>query len=298
MGLFSILPSVGNRGFSVRVVYRRLLSFIRYVVRYVVNYFPCCAPKITDDEGDLTEDQKRQIEEMKKELSGIIERVNSDLPRNYSKIRTAYVRKYDLSDLDPLRDEICLCITFGLNQAAITLTNHMLECLVKSALIHSEARRQSGNHEVPDTPTPQSMIDYLAEAKKKYANNSLENNINAACTQGRISKEEKRQLKGFRDRFRDAFGHADPDKTFGDSEVSVQAMKLGAAEEEGGVSVGPRESVQIADFLMTRGIHQVELARFYSADYFLNIDDLVHKIFDKVYPNTGASSDEGSDEAD
>ena len=46
-------------------------------------------------------------------------------------IEVEYSTPYDWPEMDTLRYEICGCISFGLNQAAITLTNHLLESLLK-----------------------------------------------------------------------------------------------------------------------------------------------------------------------
>ncbi len=231
------------------------------------------------EESDLTEEQKQRIAEMIEEVNGIVAAVNPDLGRNYSKIRSAYQNGYDVTDLDPLRHEICLCIMFGLNQAAITLTNHMLEKLMKTALIHNHAINQPAG-EQDDEPSAKALIDYLAEAKKRYSGNSLENNINAACTQKLITKEEKKQLKAIRSRFRDAFSHGDVDKTFGESETTVQAVKFGEGSE--GIKVGQEENVQIAEFLLSAGIHQIELAKENAVPYFLYVDRLARSMIEKV----------------
>ena len=183
------------------------------------------------------------------------------------------------------------CITFGFNQAAITLTNHMLERLLKTTLMHHHVLKSEIRKEQREPPTAEAMIEYQAEGKQRYLANNLEKNINAACTEGLISKKEKQELHELRERFRNAFGHADPDKTFGKSEVPVQAVRLG--ESAGGIEVGPEESVRVADFLLAMGPLQVKLAEDFAPGYFRYVDDLARRIFEKVYPKT-MGGEEGS----
>ena len=215
------------------------------------------------------------------EMRAVIDHCSQALPHNYGRVRFAYQNPYSVPDLDPLRHEGCLCLMFGLNQSAITLTNHMLEKLLKTALIHQYSLQQEDHDNPPDPPSADAMADYLAEGKAMYANNDLSTNINAACSRGLVTKEEKRELHEIRDRLRNAFGHADPDKTFGDSEVDVQALRF---SDDGRVILGAKESPKVADFLIPAGIIQVQIANQIGPEYFLYVDGLARRIFDKLYP--------------
>jgi len=48
-----------------------------------------------------------------------------------------------LPELDVIRHEVCLCLIFHLNQAAIALTNHLLESFLKYSLIFLDYKKQS-----------------------------------------------------------------------------------------------------------------------------------------------------------
>src|SRR5438094_10600049 len=73
------------------------------------------------------------------EMNSIIRERQPTIGKNYLRVRDCYLKEYGLPELDPLRYEITLCLTFGLYQAAITLTNHLLESLLKYALIYHHA---------------------------------------------------------------------------------------------------------------------------------------------------------------
>ncbi len=116
----------------------------------------------------------------------------------------AYRNAYDWPEIDPIRNEISLCLMFGLNQAAITLTNHLLENLLKTTLIayHSKDKfPKDSEGKVAD------LIEMTREERVKYGNMALGNCINAVRSAGLINKDQKKLLHEIRDSFRNAFGH-------------------------------------------------------------------------------------------
>ena len=73
------------------------------------------------------------------ELKAIVGERQRVMWQNYLLVRDAYRTEYDFPELDPVRHEIAPCLVFGLPQAAITLTNHLLESLLKYSLIYDHA---------------------------------------------------------------------------------------------------------------------------------------------------------------
>jgi hypothetical protein len=73
------------------------------------------------------------------ELKAILEERQRLMLQNYLLVRESYRTEYNFPELDPVRNEVALCLVFGLPQAAITLTNHLLESLLKFALIYDHA---------------------------------------------------------------------------------------------------------------------------------------------------------------
>lgn len=100
---------------------------------------------------------------------------------------------------------------FGLNQAAITLTNHLLENLLKTTLIaHYSKDKFPKNSE----GKVEELIEMTREAREKYGDMALGNCINAIRSAGLIDKDQQKSLHELRDFFRNAFGHADKEKIF------------------------------------------------------------------------------------
>lgn len=221
----------------------------------------------------MDEERRRQLsEEVNEILRDRVEHINE----HYVRVRNAYQTHYEWPELDPLRHEIALAITLGLYQAAIALTNHLLESLLKTALIihHSKdaIRQQDG---VLNAFTVGS-----AEARARFGNKDLNDTIGAARKSGLISKNQQKQLHFVRERFRNAYSHADKAKTFGDVTVPAQGVKL----EDGQLKIVEEAELKMADLIIGQGIAQAISARANAADYFLYVDALVREIREKVFP--------------
>lgn len=79
-------------------------------------------------------------EQAVEEIRRIIDSRKEFFCANYPAIRFAFQEHYDTPELDTWRHEVCLCIFFGLYQAAITATNHLLESFLKYALVYYYSR--------------------------------------------------------------------------------------------------------------------------------------------------------------
>src|SRR5437868_15550916 len=84
---------------------------------------------------------------------------------------------FNWSLLDSVRDEICTCLITGCSQAAITLTNHLLEKSLKVFLFHVE-------------PTSQNYTDaeeiekHFNEMNRIYGGKDLSDTINNCYSKG------------------------------------------------------------------------------------------------------------------
>ena len=126
------------------------------------------------------------------ELKAILEERQRLMLQNYLLVREFYRTEYNFPELDPVRNEVALCLVFGLPQAAITLTNHLLESLLKFALIYDHAIK----HQQPNTqPAPKASIralrDWLRPAKELYMDKDLSFTIDRACSLGLILKNRR-----------------------------------------------------------------------------------------------------------
>jgi len=107
--------------------------------------------------------------------------------------------------------EACKCTLLNANIALITLTNHILERLLKLALIKYDILQKdiSGNE----------WNTAYTEADKAYSGLMLNDTINRCQTRGIITKDHKKFLQDkIRIQLRNGFSHAETDKILKDQE--------------------------------------------------------------------------------
>jgi hypothetical protein len=223
--------------------------------------------------------EKEFIDKVNDEVKEIIKSRHEFIQRHYLSVRDAYQNLYDWPELDPLRHEICLCLTFGLCQAAITLTNHFLESLLKYSLIVNHARKNDVNEKDIDGKVVSSLIEYHREGFELYNNADLATTINRSCSVGLISKEQKKELHLYREKFRNAFSHSDKVKTFGDSEIQVTGVKL----EDDKLVMDEISQPQLAKFLVGQGLAQAYMAQNEAPKYFFYVDHSAREIINKLF---------------
>jgi len=224
----------------------------------------------------MSDQQNKQLIE---EENKIIQSRTKFIERYYPIIRDAYNKPYDWPDVDPLRGEICLCIMFGLFQAAITLTNHFLESLLKYALIYKHGKNKKQKKEEIEGRATTAFIEKHEEGLKLYGNANLCKTINRACTVGLITKDQKNQLHQFRERLRNAYSHSDKKKIFGDKKIPIQSARL----EKGKIVEDEKSEPKIADFPIVQGLIQEIKAQNDAPEYFLYIDKLAREIKEKLF---------------
>lgn len=223
------------------------------------------------------------------ELNEIAVSRQSHMLQNYQSVRNAYRTPYGLPDLDAVRREVALCIILGLYQAAITLTNHLLESLLKCGLMYDDVRRQppEGTGEQPGARRGSDIFVALAAAKRKYVDKDLSETINIARKMGLITKEQKKLLHQIREDFRNAYSHADKDKTFGDGTIPVTVLDFGGDK----VTVASHQDVRLADFLVGHGPAQVTHARQNALPYFQYVDGLAREVLAKAFAGMAGHTD-------
>jgi hypothetical protein len=201
-------------------------------------------------------------------------------PSRFKLVEFEYSTPYDWPEMDTLRYEICGCISFGLNQAAITLTNHLLESLLKYSLVY----RHSLNPSKPlgaEYQLVKLMMHFTKEGLKKYGKATLDQNINEANKLGLINDEESELLHLFRKKFRNPFGHSDKNGIFGDLSVPVSVSTIQDSE----LISQPEVVMKIEDMPIFHGLAQAQLAEIDAPEYFRKMDRLVRKIKTRVFPS-------------
>lgn len=226
-----------------------------------------------------------------REATEIMKARGEALQRFYLQVRDAYQTPYQWPNLDPLRHEVALCITFGLHQAAINLTNHLLESLLKEALIthHSlPVLRKSGGDVV------NSFIEGTEEARSKYGGANLGKTLSAAKRVGLITKDQWKELDEFRKHVRNPYSHADRAAMLRDTTVPMQPVRL----SDGAFELGESREVRAAKMPIGQGLILAMIAERQSVPYFLHVDGLARELWPKVFPNAGRRrGDTGAEES-
>jgi hypothetical protein len=228
----------------------------------------------------MNEGEKKALDE---EFKSILRQRKEHIEKNYPLIRHCHLTEYGLPELEPLRYEITLCLTFGLYQAALTLTNHLLESLLKCALSYHYALQKQPKQAI----SLKTFTEWFKEAQSRYNDKELSYTINQASTHGFITKEEKKKLHHFRTTLRNAYGHADRRKQFGNTTVPAQAVNFAdtKAIKEG------KQNVPLVDLPLFHGFFQVIYAEADAVPYYLFIDNLARHIIAKLFPDQKLKSD-------
>ncbi|MBP6971206.1 MAG: hypothetical protein KBB44_07330 [Bacteroidaceae bacterium] len=150
-------------------------------------------------------------------LKNFIVKLNSQMSIDYEKIKEIFNSPYGHNALDPLRDEICKCYICGLYQATITLTNHFLEKSLKYCL--------GLKYSIENIKDGMEIQNVFIDGINKYDIYNLGRSIEEAFLQGLITEEQKQELKGFKDEFRNSYSHANK-KTLNDTTVRAQQIPI------------------------------------------------------------------------
>lgn len=195
------------------------------------------------------------------------------LNQNFDK----YSKYFDLSykvfhELNTSVFEIAKCLILDLNKAAITLTNHMLERLLKLALIYNEVGIQSKS------------VDSLNQTYQnpvvvKYGKLVLGKTIEECRIKGLITKEEHDFLYDtVREVFRNGFSHADYSKILEGVSDTLPGYSASLAGEDGviQVSLNPKTIPFLQSVTMER------FAKQNAGDYFKTVINLLTNIEERM----------------
>lgn len=214
------------------------------------------------------------------ELNEILDSREPHVIKMYPKIRDIFRNGYEWPEMDTLRYEISLCLIFGLYQAAITLTNHMLESLLKFSLSYKYVFDKYPEKESKTDRSIASLIKELKPGFEKYDDKTLYFTIEEAFKVGIINKERKTQLHSYRQLLRNAYSHAEKKKIHRDVKIPVQSLFM---DEDGRFQVDPETEHKINDLPFIHGIAQVKHAEVNAPPYFINVDSLTREINSMIF---------------
>lgn len=205
--------------------------------------------------------------------------LNESLSLNYEIVKDIFNSEYGYPELDPLRDEICKCLICGLNQAAVTLTNHLVESSIKKCL--------ALKHSIDNKHDDMKLEDAFKSGIEKYDKLELEDTINRARTQGLITKEQKKQLKKFKDDFRNPYSHATSAEIFKDTAIKGKTISLIDGENPEDLLArifndSADSFLNVKDIIPIQGIVQVMIAKQISQPYFRAVDAIIREMLLKI----------------
>ena len=213
---------------------------------------------------------------MSDKLRGFIDGVNAKIPQNYSSVLDAFENEYDWPELDPVRDEICKCIICGLYQAAIVLTNYLLEDTLKVALVSQEV--------ILDKDRPKKdLCDLFDKATRDLSGKPLWETSKKAREKGIISEEEKQLIDKLRSEFRNPYSHADNRKIFEGVCIPTTIVTVDNSASEGSVRQETIMELSAAVTPFVQGMLGPIQAEKLASKYFLSVDGIVRKIRQRIF---------------
>ncbi|MCD0475411.1 hypothetical protein LPB87_13520 [Flavobacterium sp. EDS] len=196
---------------------------------------------------------------------GILKRVN----KNYNEVSNFLNPQFEIcSELNTIIYEINTCVLLDLHKATITLTNYLLERLLKIALIYNEA----GIGPVEDL---NDLDNIFKEPNRKYGDITLEKSIKKCREFDLITDDEECILhERIRKLLRNGFSHADSSKILKDLPDEYKMFQ--------GSFSNPNEVREV--FLNTKinptfqALHMTEYATLQAFPYYKFVFNLIFKI--------------------
>jgi|GEM_PF-5494991 len=169
-----------------------------------------------------------------------------------------------------IRHEIRNCLTYGMFQAALTLTNHYMEKFLKVALINSEVTVMMTDFQL--------FNEQREAAIKKFGGKRLFENINSSYEKAIITENEKRALLKFKDVFRNTFSHFDHQSLIDNNDVQLHQFSF---NQPGEILKG---KINAKNLFFDMGHNDADFAKEHALLYFLAIDDIAMRYEIKQTP--------------
>lgn len=231
----------------------------------------------------MDDHERQKVESAAATLKRLLEDDRAGMFRRVLAVNECLGSGYNWSELDFLRIEVCKCIVFDLPQAAITLTNHLLETAIKNSLVAAEMKKDS-----PSATKPaEALYEVYGEATEANMPLELGDAINKARRLGLISKKQQKQLHRIRDGLRNPYSHANKAKLL--RGVSVPLRKVSLVEGENPtLEEGEAFDVDAAKVPFLHGLLQKKHAEANAIPYFLAIDRVIRDLITRLFGHTDA----------
>lgn len=200
---------------------------------------------------------------LKEKVEIFINELEKKIDENIPKVHSQFLNEYGWPEFDPLREEISRCLICDFCQAAITLTNHLLENFLKTMLIYKDESGIDLTHD---------MRKAFKAGIEKYNGKDLVETIAKAKRLGIISKEDGKILNQYREDFRNAYSHADKKKIFKDLKVPTQILSL---NKDLKYELGVSGDFDLFELPFAQGLAQAILSKKSAFMYFIKVDEII-----------------------
>ena len=182
-------------------------------------------------------------------------------------------RFYYFTDLKSTIGEIIKCLIIEAHTAAITLTNHFLERILKLALIQKTSGTQ-----------PEKITDWneTYSVSDKYSNWKMGATIKKCKELKIISKSQFKELTDFQESIRNGFSHYDPKKILRDSENTIDLIDKSGSENKKNEGLNYKEIPTLQNFFVRKFARENSEEYF---DYVFNLMLSIERYFKTEYYN-------------
>lgn len=182
-------------------------------------------------------------------------------------------RFYYFADLKSTIGEIVKCLIIEAHTAAITLTNHFLERILKLALIQKASGTQ-----------PSKITDWNETyfASDEYSSWPMHSTIRECRELNLISDSQYDKLTDFRQTIRNGFSHYDPKKILRDSENTIDLINKSDSENQKINGLNYKEIPTFQNFFVRKFARENSEEYF---DYVFNLMLSIERHFKTEYYN-------------
>ena len=207
---------------------------------------------------------------IKEIISSKTDSFNNKIIENIETLNPFYEHEFTLfCKLNTLIYENINCLLLGLNQASIFTTNHLLERMLKVALIDFHVKGYYiGN--------PEFGIK-LEEAKTLYDGKVLNDTINLSVEKSVITEDERKVLINLKNNFRNPYSHAEAAKIIKDAPQTFTGSMLNCTGAIDAMTKGkkiPLQQIKVSSYAFAQE-HQFILAQSNAFGYFKQIFNLM-----------------------
>lgn len=166
-------------------------------------------------------------------------------------------KNFDLMDsLNPIIHQVCDCLLVDANIAAITLTNFLIERVLKLGVIMREGNGKSYNFN-------ESLDQLFKHEIDNYDDKNMEQTINKSKSLGLITKEEAKELKGIKEKYRNPFSHASHKEILVGATTTITKLSSSNPNEI------KEETVDISTFPLLQGFGLSEYCKKHAFNYLV-----------------------------